>query len=756
MQIQEDGGVQDRQPPQAPPAREPMQAEPTLRHTVEETASRGDAEALVDTQAEARSHEETTQAAPPAQTADTASTVNSRTEAEAGSGEYAAGASVHQEVPDNQGTVIGVQIVNEIRRLRGTTLPPQWVTDRLAAFVRNDDSHKHLAGLLDEHRVAVLHGDSGTGRYTTALDLLREHMGDAIRQVRREPGERFDPEELPEEAFGWILDLRAADEKPPPDFGQVLAEGRQSLARNHSYLLVLTRTETWLPAAGAAPHLGHRISPPNPTEVLAAHLQHGRPTVDPGRWLAEPRISERIASHSPARVTDWARVIRDAELLSLHHTADAGTDPFPELVDHVIQAAEDWRTVLRQWHREHPDSAHRNYLLAAAALDGAPVDIIREGTVRLTKKLGETAQHPPGQQGMGIIELTYESLADLGDDDIVRFTRPGYAEAVVDYFWVDRPHLIGHFTQWTAEEAASLPAELAQPLAARVTQWAIRYTLSKKNLNLLRTVCTQWASPKALPDNAKDLLIGAALDPGLGRPARDQYLIWARQPDSKEPDRSTTTTHLKTALAGAFAELAAVYPQQMLLRLSELAAATESREVASAVADALATLWDQDTLRERIRGTLTAWRTDANASRRAASIRAFLHLASIAQSGNPVLLAQDAHLEAWNLQGWRSALDEGHSQTLQTAFDLWMDHALQHPESREEVIDTFTQCVLRSVTDTTYLAPRYVLLSHLLTAWEPPLPDRPTTARTRLRDELQTLTLRADPTSPQAGDASRP
>ncbi|WP_206301859.1 hypothetical protein [Streptomyces sp. AcE210] len=318
------------------------------------------------------------------------------------------------------------------------------------------------------------------------------------------------------------------------------------------------------------------------------------------------------------------------------------------------------------------DSAHRNYLLAAAALDGVPAETIYDAHSTLGAALDDPPRPTKGQQGPGTIQLTDTIGAELGTDDRIRFLKPGYAEAVVDYFWVDRPHHVAAFTQWTAEQAASLPRDLGVPLAERVTQWATRYTLAKQSFTVLRAIATQWASTKQLHSHAQDLLVASAVDPTAGKPAREQYLAWAKNPDTQElADRKHTPTALKQALAGALAQLGPAYPQIALKRLSELAANTTDTGVTDAVGDALMALWDQHGLQKTIRTTLTSWFNASQSHYTAAARRAFLHLADrTTLDGTPVLLTRaDTDPDSWPLTGWRCALDG----------DLHRGcHALQH------------------------------------------------------------------------------
>ncbi|MFJ6825482.1 hypothetical protein ACIQRJ_34290 [Streptomyces niveus] len=657
------------------------------------------------------------------------------------------GLTIEQHFDRNDGQNIGLQIVQAINRLRGDLLPPDWIAQRLATFIRPDDEQEALHTILVRDHVLVLHAPDSVGRYTAALAALHPTVGDNIRQVRREPGEPFSVEGLEGEKTGWILDLRDEGDRLPSGVGLALLEDAPHLKQAGSYLTVLTATGTWRNAGRGADTLAYPLPIPDPSDVLRAHLENVAPPVKADRWLAESDITEGIAGRPPAEVAAWARAIREAESLDPHEELS-----FDELADEVVQAAEDWRTQLLDWHTEQQDSAHRNYLLAAAVLDGAPVETVYDAAQSLAKALGETPKPRRGQQGLGVIALTHAIEADLSDEDTVCFPRTGYAEAVVDYFWADRPHLVQEFTSWTADQTGNknLPENVAHQLADRVTGWALKYMRAKRGkraTNLLRQIAGQWS--QSLPEQARDLLTVAALDTEAGRRVRDVYLDWARNSDQETPPR------LKTALARACERLADVYPTMMLLRLTELAAHTDSEDVTGAVGHALTVLWDQPKKRQDIQDQLADWSGNQGPGRRTAAHHAFLHLAArTGKGGAPVLLAtahEDNAQAVWQTARWRGLLQDSRSlpgPLLQRALSIWMDAALALPDLQDLVLTTLQHAVYQPQTDTVYAADRYLALSHLLFAWAPVQSQHPASDREELRDQLLLALRRADPAAP--------
>ncbi|PJI99762.1 hypothetical protein BX264_7136 [Streptomyces sp. 2333.5] len=660
----------------------------------------------------------------------------------------AAAAQVDQTVTTNNGTLIGIQNNHEIQRLRGIPLTDDWIRRRLGGYVGDDDTAKALGAILDIHRVGVIHAGAGTGRYTTALHTLKRLGVQTIRQVRRMPDEKIELEGLLDEDTGWILDLRHETQLLPTTTGLHLTEVADHLIKTRSFVIAVVHTDIWTNVAGEAPGLAHHLSPADALAVARAHLSD-QPLSEGelSQWLRDVRITSHLKNATPAQAVDWADKIAAAVVLDRTTTEHKS---FDELVDFVVQSAQNWRRKLLEWHNAETDSGHRTYMLAAAVLDGAPAQSVYDAHITLGTALGDTPLPTKGQQGPGIIALTDSINADLGLDDRIRFLRPGYAEAVVDYFWADRPHHVEAFTRWTAEQAELLPSELGIPLADRVSQWTTRYTLTKQSLTVLRATATNWAASKHLKGHASDLLVAAALDPVAGKLARDRYLDWAKAPDEPTTDKKRPTPPaLKRALAEAMAQLAPAYAEVALRRLADLAAHTDDPQVTEAVGDALMTLWEQDGFQQRIRDRLTTW-FGGDRNQAAAARRAFLHLAErTGPDGIPALLTSHPITpDSWTLTGWRQSLDDTKSRQAQDAVSTWLDAALAHPTLRTTVIATFTEAVFRSDTDHTYLPQRFIVLNHAANGWEPAHAGQAPTERTRLRDELLIAIREADPAAP--------
>ncbi|WP_327122483.1 hypothetical protein [Streptomyces sp. NBC_01727] len=660
-------------------------------------------------------------------------------------------AQANQHVGINRGVIIGTLIEQGIRRLRGTTLTRKDVDAHLRTYVRDQNDDFAISKILADGPVAVLIGANGSGRLSTALDVLRRRVGDTIRQVRREPGTPFALDGLHEHKTGWILDLRA--ESPPAGFGRELAEDAHKLPPG-SLLAVLIGTAAWEECGQGAAHLSRLLAGPLRCDILRKHLERAPLVIGSDRWIEAEPIQQGIADLQPSQIQAWANAIvntEDVERDKGRLTPARSTDDtyFTSLVQNVVKAAEDWRSDLLEWHTAHQDSDYRNYLLAAAVLEGASSKKIYEASTTLAKALKETPQSRPGQQGLGVVALTQKANADLQPDGRIRFRYHNYAEAVVDYFLDDRPHLLQEFTRWTAAQVTGLDEDRAEPLAQRVSHWVVHYTARHRRTGLLKSLAEQWSTTNS--DAACDLLVLAAVDDRTGELARNAYRRWTK------PEAGPHSADFTAVLIRACRRLAEAYPSSMLGRIAELAAGVyhdgdakdgRTAHVTQAVSEALNALWDDSEQRSGIHRQLTQWAGDPHAPHRAAAQSTFAHLAQRRTPNGPALLTNPSLDTAWLTDIWRNALPTtGWSPPVADAFAYWMQTALDHPEQRQTIEQIMRDTVHRAA-DPHYSANRLIAMQNLLYSWAPAPPAPQTIAATHLREQILTGLRAQDPAAP--------
>ncbi|GHJ39464.1 hypothetical protein [Streptomyces sp. TS71-3] len=660
-------------------------------------------------------------------------------------------AQANQRVGINRGVMIGTLIEQGIRRLRGTTLTRKDIDAHLRNYVRSQDDDHAISEILGKSPVAVLTGADGSGRFSTALDILRRRVNGAVRQVRREPGSPFDLSGLYEHNTGWILDLRA--EVPPAGFGRELAEDADKLPQG-SVLIVLMSAEAWKKCGDGAIHLNRLLAGPKRANILREHLKNVPLIIGIDRWIEAEPIQRGIARLQPSQVQAWANAIVNTEDVErdkgrLVQGQNPGTTYFTGLVQKVVTAAEDWRSDLLAWHTTHQDSDYRNYLLAAAVLEGASSEKIYEASTTLAKALKETPQPRPGQQGLGVVALTQKANADLQPDGTIRFRYHNYAEAVVDYFLDDRPHLLQEFTTWTAAQVTGLDEDLARPLTQRVSHWVVHYTARHRRTALLKSLAEQWST--IYSDAACDLLVLAAVDDRTGDLARTAYRRWTK------PEAVPLSADFTAVLIRACRRLAEAYPASMLGRIAELATRAHgdgdarngrTAQITQAVSEALNALWDDSEQHSGIIRQLTQWASDPHAPYRAAAQSTFAHLAQRRTPAGLALLTDPAIDTAWLTDMWRNALPTtGWSPPAADAFAYWMQTALEHPERRETIEQIVCDAVHRA-DDPYYSANRLIAMQNLLYSWAPAPPAVQDANAVRLRDQILTRLRAQDPAAP--------
>jgi len=597
----------------------------------------------------------------------------------------------------NYGTMIG-QLIHETFRIhRGLPLPPDWVNQQLMGYVQPKNEPTLADKLYNTNVLVLTAAAAGSGRWTTALKLLK-YAPDGpltIRRVRREAGDEFQMSGLRgRERTGWILDLRAPGENVPAGtmLGVELAQA-QILKDAHSYLVVLLSPGLWEQTGAGASDLAEELDPPDAADVLVSRLDKGESCPDPGEWAKDHRIQLHLKGLNPGQVRGWVQTIEQVELDYRARAALEAppADAFAEKVDAAIKSHSGWFDEIAAWHSDPArTSFERNYLLAMAVYDNVfedrQVDDVHEKVTSLAGALGETVTPPRGQEGPGLVELTRKAGAKLQPSGIVVFPGPGYAEAVTDYFWLDRPHLLDSFTKWTVRQCLEQELPYQSRLAGKVVPWVLRHTQSTRSTPFLRSVAERWSEEPRLAGHAAELLTVACLDQLIGKLTRDALGDWVGQ--------ARTTAALKRTLTQVFQGIAPVYPKATLRRLAALAESAEPA-VGDAVGAAIRALWDDEELRPRLLEIVTAWPESPKPEVRRAAINAFLHVARAAdRTGIPVLIADDAATSAWVTSSWRRVLEEADLSNLALeAARAWLDAAATSPGEYDRITNVFVRAV---------------------------------------------------------------
>lgn len=642
-------------------------------------------------------------------------------------------------------------------------LKPDQVREYTEKFARPPNIGE-AEGKLKENRVVVLAGPRGCGRRMSAVWLLNQMADLKMHEVERELDESFLTRNLgTEDHVGWLLDLRDDEAKVQQSFGSTLAASQDFLEDQSSYLAVIIREDLWSSVGIGGEKLLVTLTPARADNIIKRYLTKAERVIsedDANTWLEHPPIKKHIERLMPPDAVLWAKSIHAEHFTLLESGSDAPEELTAKVLaakaQNVLNARLAWRNQLLEWYKVHHDGRERAFLLAAAALENMPAEQVFTGSGRLAVALGNEGLQPTkGLAGPGIIQLVDAIEADLSSAEAVHFRRPGYADAILEYFWTDRMHLRDRFINWlSTDEALTKRDQDAEAAIERIGQYILLWSIRRNKLDLIEKVIKAWAESKKLSGAAEKLMTAAGLDPVLGKSMRERMLTWARN----------ETVLVKLVVARACGgPLGRVYPGIMLFRIGELAD-SEDPEIAKAVKAAMRSLWDISRTREGIRKEILKWCSSDSRLRQAAARSSFTAIAGLVdESGFPVALPLNADSEYqtsageaddFSIRGWRCILDYPRpGGEAIYSFSTWMDTAATSERAYAAVRDIFTGAVYRSADDH-FNDRRHTTLSHLLYSWAPASTESP--EKMQIRDDLLETVLRLDPLRRPREEAQRP
>ncbi|MEV0329796.1 hypothetical protein AB0H63_25590 [Micromonospora echinospora] len=542
--------------------------------------------------------------------------------------------------------------------------------------------------LLREFRVVVIVADADTGRHEAAVNLLYAMEVRELRELRHRAGAAIDLTVLnTQQSTGWLLDLRGG-RSLPSTFAREVA-GRDTLDRlidAQSYLVLIVPPSVWAQAGEGAGKLTLAWEATSAIEIVRRRISAAG-CEDSDRWVEQERIRTHLRFATPAEAVRWADEIEsvsalpaerlDFSLLPEAERADvkAGRKPDHDLrAQMVVAAFSDWRDHLLSWCKQNHDARLLCFLVTSAVLEGRSVLEIHDQIESLHQTLaGRKAQFENvGLNGPGIIELVDIIGARTTGDLRVEFTRPGYGDAVLDYFWVDRQPMQQAFLHWMC----ALPEMLDEKeSAARVTQriaaYALRWTLRNGKFTFLQKIAESWGSDRRYQATAVDLISAAALDPTFGKAVRDKLLEWSK------PGGDYSAALRATVAAVCAGPLSRVYLTPALTRVGHLAKSDDPL-VVKAVGDAMRTLWSDEAARADVRRTLERWLASDNPKRRNAVRHTFLALVGLTDEkrSRPMLmdLLESAEGGGLLVDGWRVVLEDPTQRSrTRDVLSTWLD-----------------------------------------------------------------------------------
>jgi hypothetical protein len=607
--------------------------------------------------------------------------------------------------------------------------------DRLAS----SPFRQALAALRASGSVLVISRPPNRSRTFTAYALLAHLLDDdvitEVRPLSFGGSKHFPTKRLPHDRqCGFLLELPPDEDDFAVDdsFGGNLHKLVERLQRRDCRLIVLTRPEQWRRIShgapdGVAPELG-TVSPRDIAERWLLAQEAEFPT---DLWLDHQDIRPLLISQAPTDVLNLVYLMleqhRAAQSAALVAAAEQALGQkregsprltFEKQVANVVAAHSNWEDALYRWH-EPPTgrsrtSFERNFLLAAAVLRGDPVGHVYAKAAELTGQLDDVPVEVDGQREPGVIAMTRAIGARREDDGTLAFTRPHWDDAVIEYFWNDRPLARTTFLGWLAQapvvdtnvskealEIITRDGRLA--LAQRVGQFALRWAVRHRRQTPLERIVEEWYKhgvAKELWPLAVELLDSAAIHAASAPYIHSMLLTWS----------SRSQPHLQRAVVevctGTFGRR---HTAKALRRLRNVAAQGHP-DVIDTLREAVRVLWEDATVRQMLFGYVVDW-CKAEKTSRTVGHRTFTALALNSppeSSGIPPLLQaiteenpdeEDTFRPTVQglVTGWRTLLRQAAGATgerdLDKAVFTWLDAALERYELKPVVFEALRQAV---------------------------------------------------------------
>lgn len=459
------------------------------------------------------------------------------------------------------------------------------------------------ASLLRLYGGTVLVGAPDTGRRTAALRLLSD-TGRPLREIRA-----FDPARdeqlsitaLPVHAgVAYLLELPEKAQHVSPGFARDLAAHGEALLRIGSCVVVTASEHVWPQLGPEADGPVLHVGTPPAGKVLGRQLHELFPELDLSWLPGHPAIVSILRLAGPADAVRLARLAKDVIGMSGSPGREELSGPdqpaSKEVLESLVSAFRNWEAELHTWFGQHRTPRPRLFLVAAAALPGATPGRVLWAAEQLGARLGDDP--PAGLAEDGVRALMEEVGACLDQSGRVRFRRPRYGDAVLDFVVSDRSE---DFQRELWRWAARLPLNgtgVDRSLTGGIAELLLRTALRRQAPRILATVMPVWARRAELRGTLVEVLGLAALSPEIGTAIRRQLYRWAIAQNHPAV--------LSTVAQVCGGELADFYVDQALVRLGQLARWGQP-EVDEAVLAAVRSIWGRPPLRTAVLFRLARW-----------------------------------------------------------------------------------------------------------------------------------------------------
>jgi hypothetical protein len=394
---------------------------------------------------------------------------------------------------------------------------------------------------LADNGLLVLRAPAGTGRRTTALQLLRSVLEEEQEIVELEADwSKPEVRSLPAmEAHGCLLDMSSpSTDKPDARFGQALVEHGQRIQKDGRFLVVLTTPGTWRGSwTEGTRSLTIDLSPPDSHELIRRHLiDHGQE--DLVKWLDNEALEE---------VWQESLTALEALDLALHLSELKDSDNHQERLNRLGNQFTGWGSRIETLlgHRgefdgiQYGQAVARSVVWAGALLEGCrPQSVIWSSerfleSAKLKRDPADVFAEPSAMQKLELAELKQER-------GVVQFENnpESLDKAVLNHLWGGYVSQRSVLKNWVKVvlQSPELNDEELHLVAQRVVDLAVDHT-DRELFQALRDNLT--GEHRSL---AVKVLTEAALSSSSGNYMRDQLYNWAAQRSS--PDQLTLVAEI--------------------------------------------------------------------------------------------------------------------------------------------------------------------------------------------------------------------
>ncbi|MER5391228.1 hypothetical protein [Saccharopolyspora sp. NPDC002686] len=493
---------------------------------------------------------------------------------------------------------------------------------------------------LRKHRRIVITGEANSGLHTAATMLLYEAQT-APRLVTVESDLML--ADYLDDRCGLLIDLRRTSEMSSGKVLDQLAALEEDLDRTSSRAVVIAPPESRNDFAELRtdPESVFWLDAPDNAEVLIKHLEAvANPAtavleaIDVIRRQSSTPLHALLENVSPNRARVLAELIRDLGCVSPHQ-------PLAELQPDITAGFHSWQAEVGEWYRNHEATEDRALFVALAALDGAPSFVIAEEAGELVRISGSTAFPPFAAHGL--LSRLEQMHAQLHSHRL-GFSRPGFADAIFSYVWLDQPWLRRTVLEWLSQLPARLRKRFAPELIDALSDRLLAVASEFNDPDVILDIARSWAPQK--PETAARLLTNCALDPVLGRRTRTALKEWA--------SNSPTAALAAVVASVCGGDLAQVDLQLCLTRLRYLTASISNERVAALGAEAVRSLAGAERTAPGVLSRVRSWcEYPASSPARKDGTVIFLLLAQEPFTRPALAEDENCHLRAC----WRNAMD---------------------------------------------------------------------------------------------------